>query len=45
MNCTGPCGCSDTGEDCENMAKDVGGENDDEDNRDDDDMMMMTNQV
>ena len=35
MNCTDLCGCSDTGEDCENMPEDVGGDN--EDDRDDDD--------
>ena len=37
MNCTDLCGCSNTGEDCENMLKGVGAVNDDEDNRNDDD--------
>ena len=31
------CGCSNTGEDCENVPEDVGGFNDDEDDKNDDD--------
>ena len=37
MNCTDLCGCSDTGEGCENMLKDDDGDNDDEDDGDDHD--------
>ena len=37
MNCKDLCGCSDKGEDCENIPKDVGGDNDHEEDRDNDD--------